>query len=126
MGSEMCIRDRSLSVFAEARAHARIALRVPPGAFHPPPKVHSAVVEMRIRPEPAIGKADPKVFDRLVRDLFVQPRKTIRNNLSQALGRGKADEVLAASELESVRRPATLTLAEITTLAETMSDPSLY
>ena len=116
----------SLSVFAEARAHARIALRVPPGAFHPPPKVHSAVVEMRIRPEPAIGKADPKVFDRLVRDLFVQPRKTIRNNLSQALGRGKADEVLAASELESVRRPATLTLAEITTLAETMSDPSLY
>lgn len=110
----------SLSVFTEARAEARIAIRVPPGAFHPPPKVHSAVVELRLRPEPAIGEADPTVFDRLVRDLFVQPRKTMRNNLSQAMGREVADAALAAAGLEPSRRPATLTLAEISALAEVL------
>jgi len=107
----------SLSVFTEARAEARVAIRVPPGAFHPPPKVHSAVVELRLRPSPAVGEADIAVFDRLVRDLFVQPRKTIRNNLSQALSRGVADELLAATGLDPSRRPATLTLAEIAALA---------
>ena len=114
----------SLSVFTEARAEARIAIRVPPGAFHPPPKVHSAVVELRLRPAPAIGDAEPVVFDRLVRDLFVQPRKTIRNNLAQALGRGAADEALTASGLQATRRPATLTLEEIIILAEVLGDQS--
>ena len=110
----------SLSVFTEARAEARIAIRVPPGAFHPPPKVHSAVVELRLRPALAIGQADPVVFDRVVRDLFVQPRKTIRNNLSQAVGRTVADEALAVSGLDPVRRHATLTLTEISVLAEAL------
>ena len=114
----------SLSVFTEARAEARIAIRVPPGAFHPPPKVHSAVVELRLRSAPAVGEADLQVFDRLVRDLFAQPRKTIRNNLAQALGRGPADDAIASAALDPTRRPATLTLAEITTLAETLSRPS--
>ena len=65
----------SLSVFVEARASSRICLRVPPGSFHPPPKVHSAVVEMRLRPSVALGDASEAVFDALVRTAFVQPRK---------------------------------------------------
>jgi len=113
----------SLSVFAEARSVARIAIRVPPGAFHPPPKVHSAVVDMRMRDTIAIGNARVEVFDALVRSLFVQPRKTIRNNLSSAHERGFVDAVLADCGLDATRRPATLTLAEIVTLAESISAP---
>ncbi len=108
----------SLSVYAEARSDARIALRVPPGAFHPPPKVHSAVVEFRLRTRPAVGEADMGVFDRLVRELFSQPRKTIRNNLSHAMGRTVADALIDAAGLCPTARPASLTLAEITALAE--------
>lgn len=107
----------SLSVFTEARAKARICIRVPPGAFHPPPKVHSAVVELRLRPEPDVGDAPVNVFDAVVRALFVQPRKTIRNNLASRLERGSVDAVLAELEIDARRRPATLTLAEVQRIA---------
>ena len=107
----------SLSVFTEARAEARIRIRVPPGSFHPPPKVHSAVVELRLRPEAAIGDAPMAFFDGLVRSLFVQPRKTIRNNLSTQFERSTVDEVLSELDLNPTRRPATLTLAEVQAMA---------
>ena len=107
----------SLSVFTQARATARICIRVPPGAFHPPPKVHSAVVDMRLHDEPQLGGVAEDVFDTLVRALFVQPRKTSRNNLSAAYGRSAADAALAATELDGTRRPATLSLEEIVALA---------
>ena len=113
----------SLSVFTEARAEARIAIRVPPGAFHPPPKVHSAVVELRLRSAPAVGEADLQIFDRLVRDLFVQPRGPFETT---SLRRWVVVLQMMRSPLPRsiTRRPATLTLAEITTLAETLSRPS--
>ncbi len=111
----------SLSVFAEARAVSRIAIRGPPGAFHPPPKVHSAVVEMKLRGQPSIGSAHSDTFDRLVRALFVQPRKTIRNNLSALVDRGQTDALLADVGLDPTRRPSTLELAEIVRMAEALS-----
>jgi 16S rRNA (adenine1518-N6/adenine1519-N6)-dimethyltransferase len=107
----------SLSVFAEARAASRICVRVPPGAFHPPPNVHSAVIDMRLHPTPQVGGVSIGVFDSTVRSLFVQPRKTIRNNLSAALDRSLADTVLDAAKLDPRRRPATLTLGEIVCLS---------
>lgn len=107
----------SLSVFTEARAKARICIRVPPGAFHPPPRVHSAVVELKLRPEPDVGEAPVEVFDSVVRALFVQPRKTIRNNLASRLDRAAVDAVLERLEIDGRRRPATLTLPEVQQLA---------
>ena len=107
----------SLSVFTEARAKARICIRVPPGAFHPPPKVHSAVVELKLRSEPDVGEAPLAAFDSVVRALFVQPRKTIRNNLASRFDRGAVDAVLDGVEIDGRRRPATLTLQEVQRLA---------
>ncbi len=112
----------SLSVFTEARAAARICIRVPPGAFHPPPKVHSAVVDMVLHQSPKIQGVDVAVFDKTVRSLFVQPRKTTRNNLSASLGRELADGVLATVGIEPRRRPATLELGEILALTGAIED----
>jgi 16S rRNA (adenine1518-N6/adenine1519-N6)-dimethyltransferase len=107
----------SLSVFVEARAEAKIRIRVPPGAFYPPPRVHSAVVEMKMRSEPAIGDAPIEVFDAVVRGAFVQPRKTLRNNISAAYSREKADAAIADAGLNPSVRPAVLTLQEFQKLA---------
>jgi len=106
----------SLSVFTEARADARICIRVPPGAFHPPPKVHSAVVELRLRNRPDTGEASVGLFDEVVRGLFTQPRKTVRNNLAGCVPRSTVDSVCSQAGIDSSRRPATLHLDEVQAL----------
>jgi 16S rRNA (adenine1518-N6/adenine1519-N6)-dimethyltransferase len=93
-------------------------LSLPPGAFRPPPKVRSAVVRLRFRP-PLIEVGDPGTFERLVRGLFLQRRKTLLNALkpvADSLGK-TAKTVIEQSGLDPTRRPETLTLAELSRLA---------
>lgn len=92
----------SLSVAVQARAEARRCFRVPPGAFRPPPKVESAVVELRPRPQ-----APPPGLDDLLRRGFAAPRKTLRRNLGGDAG---ALARLDALGLSSTVRPAELDL----------------
>jgi 16S rRNA (adenine1518-N6/adenine1519-N6)-dimethyltransferase len=67
----------ALSVFVQAAFHVRRVLRAPPGAFHPPPAVTSAVVELAaLRPARAI---ETPAFQALVRSAFQARRKTLRN-----------------------------------------------
>jgi 16S rRNA (adenine1518-N6/adenine1519-N6)-dimethyltransferase len=110
-------RRGSLSIFTEARAEAKIRIRVPPGAFHPAPKVHSAVVELRLRPQAEVGEAPIEFFDIVVRALFVQPRKTLRNNLATMVDRGVVDEALDGLSIDARRRPSTLELSEVQGIA---------
>ena len=107
----------SLSVFTEARSSANIRIRVPPGAFHPPPKVHSAVVSLQLRPQAEVGEAPTSVFDAVVRGAFIQPRKTLRNNLAAAFSRDVADEALSVSGVRPTDRPAVLSLQDFQVLA---------
>ena len=56
---------------------------VKPSAFHPPPKVDSAVIRLEPRPKPVeLGIADPAAFLAFILRCFHQKRKTIRNNLA--------------------------------------------
>ncbi len=92
-------------------------LALPPGAFRPPPKVHSAVVRLRFRP-PSENVGDRTAFERVVRGLFLQRRKTIGNGLksvADSFGRSAA-EVLERAGLDPTRRPETLTVAEMARL----------
>jgi 16S rRNA (adenine1518-N6/adenine1519-N6)-dimethyltransferase len=102
----------SLSVAVQARADARIAFRVPAGAFHPPPRVESAVLVIRPRPGEALGVD----FDRVVRAAFSAPRKKLRNALRTGLGQD-ADAVLLRSGVDGDARPAALDLAAFHALA---------
>jgi 16S rRNA (adenine1518-N6/adenine1519-N6)-dimethyltransferase len=100
--------------------HADVArlLTLPPGAFRPPPKVTSAVVRLRFR-APTVAVGDPAVFERIVRGVFLQRRKTLANALkpvADALGRNAA-RLLDAAGIEGRRRPETLTLEEFARLA---------
>jgi 16S rRNA (adenine1518-N6/adenine1519-N6)-dimethyltransferase len=102
-----------LSVLLQHVADADVVRRVPAGAFHPPPKVESAVLRLVFRP-PREAVRDPARFRRLVKAGFNQRRKTLRN----ALEAGKVAEpaqlaaALLAAGIDPGRRGETLTVAE--------------
>jgi 16S rRNA (adenine1518-N6/adenine1519-N6)-dimethyltransferase len=67
----------ALTVFVHAAFAVRRVLRAPPGAFHPPPAVSSAVVELSpLRPRRAL---ETGAFRAVVRAAFQARRKTLRN-----------------------------------------------
>lgn len=69
-----------LAILSQWRTDARIALTLPPGAFSPPPKVHSAVVHLKALPEPRFP-AQAKILERVVATAFNQRRKMLRASL---------------------------------------------
>ena len=108
-----------LSISVQLHADVRRLLTLPPGAFRPAPKVHSAVVRLTFRP-PLAPPRDEQVFEAMVRSAFTQRRKTLANALASfADARGmRAVEALQASGIAPSRRPETLDLAELTRLAD--------
>jgi 16S rRNA (adenine1518-N6/adenine1519-N6)-dimethyltransferase len=105
----------SLSVFVQLHTQTSRLLDLPPGAFSPPPKVRSSLVRMAFVP-PTARVADDQAFERLVKALFSQRRKTLANALKRFDATGGA--VLAISGLDGRRRPETLQVTEIARLAE--------
>jgi len=111
-----------LTVLTGLHADVTRVLSLPPGAFRPAPKVHSAVVRLTFRPSP-VSIADPELFEAMVRTIFTQRRKTTANALkSFAADRGlEAGRVLIGVGIDPQRRPETLELAEMAALAGTFA-----
>jgi len=111
----------ALAIQVALLADAERILSLPPGAFRPPPKVKSAVVRLRFR-EPAVDVGDRSMFERLVRGLFLQRRKTIANALNSAadsVGRS-ATELIDRARVDASKRPEALTLDDFARLARAM------
>ncbi len=108
-----------MSIQVQLLADVERVLSLPPGAFRPPPKVHSAVVRLRFRP-PAVDVGSRAAFERVVRGLFLQRRKTLANALkpvAASFGRS-APEVLQRAGLDGGRRPETLSLEDVARLSQ--------
>ena len=93
-------------------------LTLPPGAFRPAPKVTSAVVRLRFRP-PSAEIPGIDVFERVVRGVFLQRRKTILNALAPvaaSFSRSSA-EVLERAGVDARKRPQELTVADFAALS---------
>lgn len=69
-----------LAILSQWRTTPRIVMELPPEAFSPPPKIHSAVVHLDALPAPRF-EADPKVLERIVAAGFNQRRKMLRASL---------------------------------------------
>ena len=107
-----------VAVLTQVRSDARRILALPPGAFRPPPRVRSAVVQLRFRP-PSVSLPDPDLFERMVRTMFQQRRKTLLNALrgfAEAAGT-RPEHALRAAGLDPGLRPASLQLTELAALA---------
>ena len=104
-----------LSIHLQLHADIALKLRLPPGAFHPAPKVDSAVVQLALHP-PRTRIVDFDLFERLVRIMFSHRRKTLSNALKSFDPGGGI--VLALAKIDGRRRPETLDLSEIGRLVE--------
>ena len=115
-----------LAVAVQSVATVRLVRHVPPGAFHPRPKVESAVIRLDPRPEPLVPPERRAPFLALVRAGFAQPRKTLANSLAQGLGvpRGEVAARLERVGIAPERRPQELGLDEWRTLFEAEQAPA--
>ncbi len=102
-----------LSVLAQWRSTAKIAMTVHRSAFTPPPKVMSAVV--LIEPVAAPPNIAPKTMAGVTAAAFGQRRKMLRQAM-KALPGGL--DALAEAGIASDRRAETLTIAEFIAIAQ--------
>jgi 16S rRNA (adenine1518-N6/adenine1519-N6)-dimethyltransferase len=105
-----------LAVLAQWRCRCELLLRLPPGAFTPPPKVWSAVVGFTPHAEDP-GPALFKAMERTTAAAFGQRRKMLRGSLKSL---GDAEGLLAAAGIEGTRRAETLSVAEFDRLARAL------
>jgi 16S rRNA (adenine1518-N6/adenine1519-N6)-dimethyltransferase len=117
VGTPACGR---LTVMVQTFADVKRCFHIPPKAFSPRPQVHSTVVRIIPRDPPhPIG--DKKHYADVVRVLFSQRRKTVRNGLKSGKGIFGADRVermLRSLPLEMLAlRPEALSLRDFAGIA---------
>ncbi|WP_033073671.1 16S rRNA (adenine(1518)-N(6)/adenine(1519)-N(6))-dimethyltransferase RsmA [Sphingopyxis sp. MWB1] len=105
-----------LSVLAQWRAEAKVAMKVHRSAFTPPPKVMSAIV--RLTPGEQPEGVDPATLSRLTEKGFGQRRKMLRQSLKSISG---ASEAMAALNIDPTRRAETVSVEEWVALARCLS-----
>jgi 16S rRNA (adenine1518-N6/adenine1519-N6)-dimethyltransferase len=104
-----------LSVLAQWRSTAKLAMTVHRSAFTPPPKVMSAIVHLRPIDQPEGVK--PALLERITAAAFGQRRKMLRQSLKGVEG---AVEALESLGIESTRRAETVSVAEFVNLARVL------
>ena len=101
-----------LSATAQLYTSVEKLFDVPPGAFAPPPKVHSAVLRLTVKPRIEELGVDNDGFVDYLKLSFGQKRKTLFNNLRQS---HDPDSVRAAMQQAGVKpdvRAEAITLAK--------------
>jgi 16S rRNA (adenine1518-N6/adenine1519-N6)-dimethyltransferase len=106
-----------LSAACQFYTRPKIALKIPPGAFRPPPKVTSALVQMATPGEGAsLNIADEPKFLNFIQLCFSHKRKTLRNNLLTIAPDKRIHETLASCGLRSDARAEQLSLEHFAAL----------
>jgi len=109
----------ALSVKVQYLAECELISLVPAGAFHPPPKVDSAVVRLRPRKfSPAAN--DPRHLETLVNLGFAAKRKMLRNNLKGIVDRDRLTQLLEQLEVNPQARAEDLSVAQWVALSNTL------
>ena len=116
----------SFSVLTQIDYENKLMLKLPRGCFWPQPNVDSAVVVMKRREKSLVDDTLRPVFIPLLRDIFQQRRKTIRNNLKSSeygnLGKDKVEEILSLSGLSGNERAEALSWDSLLKLSESAKE----
>ena len=118
----------SFSILTQLDYINREAFSIGKSSFYPQPNVESSVVVMEKRKERIVSDELRVIFLPLVRDLFAQRRKNIRNNLLSGFvgkrgGKSKVEELLKLSGFSGSERAENFGFEELIKLAENV--PSL-
>lgn len=103
-----------LALLAQWRSDARIVMTLPPEAFVPAPKIHSAVVHLTALPAPRYP-ADPAVLNRVVAAGFNQRRKMLRASLKGL--HPAIEDLLLAAGIQPTARAEEIGLEQFCALA---------
>lgn len=102
-----------LSATAQLYGKVEKLFTLPPGAFNPPPKVHSGVVRIRIEPQFEALQVGEEGFIEFLKLTFGQKRKTLLNNLRERYGAEPAKKALADAKVKPDVRAEALSLEKM-------------
>lgn len=106
-----------LAILCHWRSDPRIVMHLPPEAFTPAPKVHSAVVHLKALAEPRFP-ADARVLNRVVAQAFSQRRKMLRSALKPL---GGVEPLLEAVGIAPTARAEEIGLEQFCALARAVA-----
>ena len=108
-----------LSVLTQYFSKPEIALKIPRGAFRPPPEVGSALVSLRLPGEKAAAPViNEEKFLEFVKLCFAQKRKTLVNNLRSISEPEATRSALSALGLKPGARAEELSIKQLMALFE--------
>ena len=111
-----------LSVVTQFYARPDFVLRLPRGAFRPPPEVGSALVTLRLPGErPSLAVQDDQGFLEFVKTCFAQKRKTLSNNLRNIAGLEQTRTLLRDLGLREDARAEQLSVGELAAVYQSIS-----
>ncbi len=111
-----------LAVSVQFYGRPRIVMRIPAGAFVPPPQVDSAVLRIDTYDHPPVEVPTQEDFFQVVRAGFSQRRKQLHNALRVGLNlsAGEVVSLLSMAGIAPSRRAETLSLSEWAALARAL------
>jgi len=112
----------ALGVNVQAVAEVEQVLRVPAGAFHPPPQVDSAVIRLRPRAVPVVGPEEEGPYRRFVQAAFGLRRKQVVRVVRSIAGLSAEDAegVVRGCGLDPQARPEVLSPEEFARLVRAL------
>ena len=114
----------ALTVRVRYVSDCEIVCDVPPKAFFPPPKVESAVIQLKPRSFP-IPAQDPQLLARLVKWGFASKRKMLRNNLKGNVDRDRILGILTALRLNPQCRAEDLSVTDWVKISDCLAQTGL-
>ena len=106
-----------LSIMVQYHCQVEMLFIVPPEAFHPAPKVESAIVRLTPYVQRPVSVCSEQVLAKVVSQAFNQRRKTLRNNLKGLIDAAGLEQL----GIDPGRRPETLSLKEFAAIADAIS-----
>ena len=100
-----------LSATAQLYARVEKLFTLPPGAFSPPPKVHSTVVRLVLSPQLEELGVDEREFIGFLKLSFAQKRKTLWNNLKTRYRADALKSAMKKTRIDPSVRAETLSLS---------------
>ncbi len=118
--AEVGSRDSgALTVCVNYYAESEILFGVGKESFMPPPKVDSAVIQLRVRKNPPITLNDEAFFFKFIKACFAQRRKTLINTVSNTLHIEKSNlkDILTELQIEETVRSEQLSMQQLADIA---------
>jgi 16S rRNA (adenine1518-N6/adenine1519-N6)-dimethyltransferase len=111
-----------LSATAQLYSRVEKLFTVPPGAFSPPPKVHSGVVRLTIAPNLEKLDVNEEEFIRFLRLSFAQKRKTLWNNLKVRYASEDLKRAMLRAKVKPTVRAEALSLQDTARLFRALAE----